>query len=247
MKITFLGTSHGVPGADRYCSSAMVEIGEAVYLIDGGAPTCDLLIRCGISYDRIKAVFTTHIHGDHTLGMLGMLSLSNWYFKTSSYDVYMPTEEGIGAFKEIIRVTDSPLDETRIRMKVTAPGCFYDDGVLKVTAVPTRHMENSGSPTYSLILDAEGKRVVFTGDLHHGDAADFPVPAKEEPSDLIICEMAHFGHEVILPIVTACPTGKVLFNHVWYHYEESMAAIRAADGQYPMPVLAVEDGDIFEI
>lgn len=247
MKITFLGTSHGVPAVDRYCSSAMVEIGEAVYLIDGGAPTGDLLIRYGISYDRIKAVFTTHIHGDHTLGMLGMLSLSNWYFKTSSYDVYMPTEEGIGAFKEIIRVTDSPLDETRIRMKVTAPGCFYDDGVLKVTAVPTRHMENSGSPTYSLILDAEGKRVVFTGDMHYKDAADFPVIAKEESSDLIICEMAHFGHDVIIPIVGACPTKKVLFNHVWWKYEESMAGIKAANGNYPMPIIAVEDGDVYEV
>ena len=184
MKITFLGTSHGVPSAERFCSSTMIEIGEAVYLIDGGAPTGDLLIRNGISYDRIKAVFTTHIHGDHTLGMLGMLSLSNWKFRTSSYVTYMATEEGIEAFKRIIEVTDSPLDESRLTMKLTTPGTFYDDGLLKVTAVPTRHMEAVGKPTYALILEAEGKRVVFTGDLHHGDAADFPQIAKEESSDL---------------------------------------------------------------
>ena len=105
MKITFLGTSHGVPAADRFCSSTMIEIGEAVYLIDGGAPTGDLLIRNGINYDRIKAVFTTHIHGDHTLGMLGMLSLSNWKFRTSSYVTYLATEEGIETFKKAPRIT----------------------------------------------------------------------------------------------------------------------------------------------
>ena len=45
MKITFLGTSHGVPAADRYCSSAMIEVNGSVYLIDAGAPVIDLLIR----------------------------------------------------------------------------------------------------------------------------------------------------------------------------------------------------------
>ncbi|MBR6790744.1 MAG: MBL fold metallo-hydrolase [Oscillospiraceae bacterium] len=247
MKITFLGTSHGVPAADRFCSAAMVEIGEAVYLIDGGAPTGDLLIREGISYDRIKAVFTTHIHGDHTLGMLGMLSLANWKFRTSSFVTYLATEEGIDAFKKIIEVTDSPLDESRLPLKLTVPGAFYDDGVLKVTAIPTRHMEAAGKPTYALVLEAEGKRVIFTGDMHHKDAADFPQIAKDEPSDLIVCEMAHFGHDVIIPIAASCPTKMLMFNHVWWNYEESMAGIKAADGRYAMPIVAVEDGDIYEL
>lgn len=247
MKITFLGTSHGVPGEDRYCSSALVECGDNAYLIDGGAPVADLLIRYGVPYEKLKAVFTTHIHSDHTIGLLHLMSLSSWKFKESSYDLYLTEQAGIEAFRTVVEVTDGYFDGDRIRLRLTAPGTFYDDGTLTVTAVPTRHLEAGGQPSYALILESEGKRVIFTGDLHHGDAADFPAPAKEEPSDLIICEMAHFGHEVILPIVTACPTGKVLFNHVWYHYEESMAAIRAADGQYPMPVLAVEDGDVFEI
>ena len=38
MKITFLGTSHGVPAADRYCSCTMLEVNGAHYFIDAGAP-----------------------------------------------------------------------------------------------------------------------------------------------------------------------------------------------------------------
>ena len=89
MKITFLGTSHGVPGADRYCSSALVECGDNAYLIDGGAPVADLLIRYGVPYEKLKAVFTTHIHSDHTIGLLHLMSLSSWKFKESSYDLYL--------------------------------------------------------------------------------------------------------------------------------------------------------------
>ena len=38
MNITFLGTSHGVPSAERYCSCTMIEVGGATYFIDCGAP-----------------------------------------------------------------------------------------------------------------------------------------------------------------------------------------------------------------
>ena len=33
MKITFVGTSHGIPQADRYCSCYMIEIGKAIYFV----------------------------------------------------------------------------------------------------------------------------------------------------------------------------------------------------------------------
>ena len=103
MKITFLGTSHGVPGADRYCSSALVECGDNAYLIDGGAPVADLLIRYGVPYEKLKAVFTTHIHSDHTIGLLHLMSLSSWKFKESSYDLYLTEQAGIEAFRTVWR------------------------------------------------------------------------------------------------------------------------------------------------
>ena len=64
MKITFLGSSCGVPQSDRYCSSAMIECGDRLYLLDAGAPVTDLLTRRGIDFARIKGVFITHMHED---------------------------------------------------------------------------------------------------------------------------------------------------------------------------------------
>ena len=63
MKITFLGTSHGVPAANRFCSSYMIEAGNAVYLVDAGAPVADLVLRQGREITDVRAIFTTHIHG----------------------------------------------------------------------------------------------------------------------------------------------------------------------------------------
>ena len=64
MKITFLGTSHGVPSEERYCQSMLLEIGENAYLIDAGAPVMNILLRRHFDLNRLKAIFLTHMHGD---------------------------------------------------------------------------------------------------------------------------------------------------------------------------------------
>ena len=70
MKITFLGTSAGIPDPDRHCSSTMIEVGERVYIVDAGAPMVDCLRTQGLlmereNAERIAAVFATHSHSDH--------------------------------------------------------------------------------------------------------------------------------------------------------------------------------------
>ena len=66
MKITFVGTSHGVPEKNRYCTCIMLESGGAIYFIDAGAPIVDFLVNNGKSVNDLRAVFTTHVHSDHT-------------------------------------------------------------------------------------------------------------------------------------------------------------------------------------
>ena len=220
MKLTFLGTSHGVPAADRFCSCAMLQTGGRVYLIDAGAPVADLLIRYGIPYSDLRAIFTTHAHGDHTNGLLGLCDLSNWYFGKADYDVFLTEQALADALKTIIAVQGPALDEKRIRLHVMGAGPVYSDENLSVTAVPTRHINNGERPSYAYIIECEGKRLIFTGDLHQNDAADFPQIAKDEASDAIICEQAHFSVDTIFAHLRECPTKQVWMNHVAHRYEE---------------------------
>ncbi len=243
MKITFLGTSHGVPSAIRYCQSIMLEVGEAVYLIDGGAPVGDLLTRRGVAFERTKAVFFTHMHSDHCAGIHEFLALASWYYKTCSYDVYMPDEYYVNAFHAL----HVEMDRERVRLHAfPGEGEVYRDENITVTAVPTRHMEHS----CAYVIDtADGKRLIVTGDLHGGDAADFPQIAKDEPSDAIICEQAHFPMETIFEHLRVCPTKQVWMTHVAYNYDVSIAKLREAEANHtlPMPMHAVDDGDVYEI
>ena len=55
------------------------------YLLDGGAPVADLMVRGGIPFSQLRAVFVTHMHSDHTFGIPHLCSLANWYFVDASF------------------------------------------------------------------------------------------------------------------------------------------------------------------
>lgn len=246
MKLTFLGAGRGgFPDVDCHSCAAMLECGNGIYLIDAGAPVLELMTRAGIPFEKLRGVFTTHMHGDHTFGLLSLCSVCSWHYTGCDFDVFLTEDRGIAALKEMILAMDNVFHEDRIRLRKTEPGVIFSDENITVTAIPTAHC--LPRPSFAYMIEGEGKRIFFSGDLHYEDGADLPLLAREEPSDLIVCEMAHAEHGVMLPLLGSCPTKKVLFNHVGWDHNEKLAAIRAAEGKYPMPVIAVRDGDSYMI
>lgn len=247
MKITFLGTSHGVPAADRYCSCTMLETQGSTYFIDAGAPLIDLLLRRGAALESIRALFTTHLHGDHVNGVIPFVDLLNWYYTKPRVQIYLTEEQGISLFWQVIELTDGmKLDAERLSFRLVTPGLIYEDENLRVTAIPTRHLAQANRPSYALLVEAEGKRVLFSGDLSgHLKEADFPACAMSEPLDLMVLEMAHFTPEQAQPYLEKCTAKKLCVQHVFPldKYER----IRAMDGRFGYPILTPQDGDVLEL
>ena len=99
MKLTFLGTSHGLPEKDRYCSCTMIDINGRKYLVDAGAPFVNMLIRRDIPLCDLKAIFITHLHGDHTNGLPEFVDLISWYYKDVNTAMLLPEQIGVDALK----------------------------------------------------------------------------------------------------------------------------------------------------
>ena len=243
MKITFLGTSHGVPSDTRFCSGIIIQIGDAYYLLDGGAPLGDLVMRYAVPAAKIRAAFVTHMHGDHTWGLFHLLDLMNWAWTDSSLQVLMPEQCGIDALKQMQEVLCSPLDEKRIRFSVTKAGRVYEDENMAVTAIPTRHMPN-GRPSFAYLVEAEGKRVLFTGDMH-ADMEDFPKIALDEATDCIVCEAAHQKAETTLAKARLCPTKHFIITHVYP--DEKFPVFDAAAQDMSFDLHTVRDGEVLEL
>ena len=241
MKITFLGTSHGVPSKERFCSSVMLESGGSFYLMDAGAPVMDLILRNDKKVADFRALFTTHAHMDHTVGMLGLIGLMNWFYKDSTGEFFITKQEQIDATKQWLEVTGSgAIDESRLHFHVPTAGVVYQDENIRVEYIPTSHMENS----YSILVTEGEKRVLFGGDFSYKlKKNDIPEVIQEE-IDGFVCELAHFDLSILAPHLRDCRAKKVFFVHA---KESHYAAVEAAKESFPFEILTPADGDSFEL
>ncbi len=241
MKITFLGTSHGVPSKERFCSCVMIESNGAVYVIDGGAPVLETMLRQDKEVKNFRVAFTSHTHGDHTFGLLNLIGLLHWYYKDCEADFYITEQKYIESIENLIlNANGTPLPPERVRFHIPTEGLVYEDENIKVEYIRTKHTDVS----YAILVSEGDKRVLFGGDFSHGlHGNDVPTVIEEE-IDGFVCEMAHFGMTEMKPYLAKCRAKKVFFNHVWPL--EKYNDITAAKGNYACEIIAPNDGDCFE-
>ena len=249
MKITFLGTGHGLHEKGRYRTSMMLEVGGSAYLIDAGSPVMHQLINNDRALKEIRAVFITHTHNDHLMNVLEMVDAISCTKTDASIDFFIPEENAIEAIKNYLMVTSGILNENDARMRFYDESFVYEDENIKLTPFKTGHLKKKGRPSFGYILEAEGKRVIFSGDLSYLlEMDDFPKAAKELESDLFILEMAHFDFEFLRPHLKECKTKKLALNHIKFPNERiPLLKKENESGEFPFPIFAPSDYDCFEI
>ena len=242
MKITFLGTAHGIPEKDRRCSSTLLEVGDALYIVDMGCMAMEDIRRMEKSVRSVKGIFVTHMHGDHIGGLPSFADLLSWYFTSANPAILLPTETGREALRVWLSALDSEARDLDVRSYGSlVPGVVYDDGMMKVTAFKTLHTPSS----HAFLCEAEGKRILFTGDLKH-PSEDFPKALFGTRLDLAVCETAHFPPEDYLPVWAKADVEAVVLQHVQPRKESLAAAL--AESQTSSPRVTVGyDGMTLEL
>ena len=90
MRIVFLGTGGTYPSKTRNVSSIAVQIGPDVVMLDCGEGTQRQLMHSPVSFMRIRAIFITHLHADHFLGLPGLVQSMSLNGRTERLSVYGP-------------------------------------------------------------------------------------------------------------------------------------------------------------
>lgn len=216
MRITFFGSSSGSPSPNMKCSCTLIEVGEKKYIIDIGTILIEQLANRNINIAEINALFITHMHRDHTDGLPSYyLRLHSPYGVNADPDIFIPQApmEPVIKALDAWRNCNGHTKEARpIKFHEVHEGEIFNDGVLKVTAYPTRHSEVVN--TYSYILEAEGKRVFFSGDFSREPDQEFHYEILEQPLDLAVCELGHFKAEKYGIIFGEKPPKKLIINHI---------------------------------
>lgn len=89
MKLTFLGTSGAIPTSERNPSGLVLERDGERMLFDCGEGTQRQMMRYNTGFD-IEHIFISHLHGDHVLGLPGLLQTWNFNERERPLAIHAP-------------------------------------------------------------------------------------------------------------------------------------------------------------
>ncbi|MBN51441.1 MAG: ribonuclease [Spongiibacteraceae bacterium] len=145
MHMTFLGTSAGVPTRQRNVSGLALGVDHHRdwYLVDAGEGTQHQLLRSGHSLARLRAIFISHVHGDHCYGLPGIIASANMSGRKTPLTICAP--DGIEQYVNAVRkYTDLhtlryPLHFVRSDHCAAEQALVYQDENVSVSAHALSH------------------------------------------------------------------------------------------------------------
>lgn len=236
MKIHFLGTCSGTePMPDMHHCSLVFEINGIYYWFDAGENSSHTaMTKMGIDLSRVRSVFISHPHIDHIGGLPNLVYALNklvWrktpHIDDNTVNFYLP---GSTLFPKVVDLAfgnraSYPLTMNSFRVN---DGKIYDDENVTVTALHTTHLGEDGSAgwhAYSYLIEAEGKRVLFSGDVGKFSDLDGQIG---DGVDVLIMETGHHKVSDVLDYAESKKVGKLIFNH---HGREIIGDRAAAQAQ----------------
>ena len=155
-KLIILGTASQVPSRTRNQNGYLLRFDSEGFLFDPGEGTQRQMILAGASVSEITKIFITHFHGDHCLGLAGIIQRISLDRVLHEVEVYYPASGQ--EFYEHLR--DSSLYYNTAQLKecpVSRPGEIYVDDKLSIEALSLDHIVDTfgyrvqEKDTYTLI------------------------------------------------------------------------------------------------
>jgi ribonuclease Z len=138
--ITILGSSGALPAYGRFTSAQLVEIQNRHFLVDCGEGAQMQMMRFQANFHRINHIFISHLHGDHYLGLMGLIFTMHLLRRTNDLHLYSHTgldeiittqlkhSRSVPNFKIIFHRLEKDVQEV-----------IYEDDALTVETIPLIH------------------------------------------------------------------------------------------------------------
>src|SRR5437879_11345103 len=158
MQIVFLGTSGSWPTPKRNVSAVAVKRGPEVILFDCGEGTQRQFLLSTLSFMQVSRVFVSHFHGDHFLGLPGMVQSMSMNGREAPLEVYGPRgiERLVGELLSLGYFTPG----FAVHAKELPPGGEIDCGEYVVRAFEAVHTV----PCVSFVLEEKTRPGRFSVD-----------------------------------------------------------------------------------
>ncbi len=190
MKLVFLGTSGAQPTTERALSCICLEKNGEILMFDAGEGAQISYIKSGLGWNKKMKIFVTHLHGDHCIGILGLLQTMTLQNRTEAIEIYGPDgiEEFIAANIKVLKFGLSfPVMITAVKEET-----IVDEKTYIVNAWEAKH----SILAYSYVFQEKDR----PGRFHPDKAKEIGVPEGE------LWHKLQTGHEVKVGNKTVKPS-----------------------------------------
>lgn len=138
--VTILGNSSAKPTATGHPSAQVVNVNEQYFLVDAGEGVQRQMARRGISALKLRAVFLSHLHGDHMYGLFPLLSTLGLYGRRTPLRIYAPRPFGemLECFLRLCE-TNLPYTPEWVEVDTTKHQIIFENDSTEVWSLPLRH------------------------------------------------------------------------------------------------------------
>ena len=139
-RVHILGCGSALPTLKHMASSQIVELRDKQFMVDCGEGTQLQIRRSRVNFNKIQAVFISHIHGDHCFGLIGMISTFGLQGRKSPLHVYSPAELGPMLDAQInLFCQHLSFEVVFHEVDTRQSAVVYEDRSLTVTTIPLEH------------------------------------------------------------------------------------------------------------
>lgn len=139
-EVTILGCGSAKPTLRHHPSAQIVNLRDKLSLVDCGEGTQLQMQRFGVKMMAVRNVFLSHLHGDHCLGLVGLISSYGLFGRTKDLHVYAHAalrhllEEEVSLFCHNLdfQVVFHPVDTETFSL-------IYEDRSMEVWTLPLKH------------------------------------------------------------------------------------------------------------
>ncbi len=139
-ELTVLGSSSATPIYNRHPTSQLLVFRDRHFLIDCGEGTQMQMLKYKVRYHRITHIFISHLHGDHYLGLVGLLS--TFHLQGRSADLHLYAQQELMDIIEIhLRLSQTILRYNLIFHPIRhySPEVIFEDDDLIIRTIVLNH------------------------------------------------------------------------------------------------------------
>ena len=218
---TILGTSSGVPQADRVCSGYVLDCGGQLTLFDCGGGVTSAFLRAGFDFRLVDRIIISHTHSDHVCEL--SLFLQGMYLARRDRPVklYLPSEF-LALFRSYLTAVYLFPERFSFPLEMIGyAGSLEIDDSARITAFANSHLQKyrpyvdcaggqNKMQSHSFMIKTGAAQLLYSADIGSFD----DLAPHLDGMDYVVTELSHVDRQEFFNRIGGYKVGRFIITHI---------------------------------